>query len=105
MPGLRSAYELRTVTTLLKITVTRSGGIAGITTTASIDTGSLDPYRKHAIEAIVARAKVAEADSGMMMPDAFQYDVTVTDDSGSRTMRFHGDPCPAAELFSAIRKI
>ena len=88
----------------MRITVIRSGGIAGMTTTASIDTASLDSYRAHAINAIVARTTAAVSDSGTMTPDAFQYDVTITDDSGSKTMRFHGDPCPAADLFRAIRR-
>ncbi|HET9343477.1 MAG TPA: protealysin inhibitor emfourin [Candidatus Eremiobacteraceae bacterium] len=87
----------------MKVSITRSGGIAGITTTASTDTGSLDAYRAHAIEAIVARMTAAASDSGAMMPDAFQYDVTITDDSGSKTMRFQGDPCPAADLFRAVQ--
>jgi len=86
----------------VKITITRSGGIAGITATASVDTGSLDAYRAHAIEAIAART-ISAPDPGAMMPDAFQYDVTITDDNRSRTMCFHGDPCPAADLFRAIR--
>jgi hypothetical protein len=88
----------------VKITITRSGGVAGITTTASVDTESLDAYRAHAIEAIAARTTSA-SDPGAMMPDAFQYDVTITDENRSRTMCFHGDPCPAAELFAVIRKI
>ena len=74
-----------------------------MTTTASVDTESIDAYRAHAIEAIVARTIAAVSDSGAMMPDAFQYDVTITDESGSKTMCFHGDPCPAADLFRAIR--
>lgn len=86
----------------MKVTVTRSGGVVGTTMTASVDTGSLDAYRAHAIEAIVARTAAA-SDHGAMMPDAFQYDVTITDASGSRSMCFHGDPCPAADLFRAIR--
>jgi len=87
----------------MKITVKRSGGFAGITTTASVDTGSLDAYSAHAIEAIVARTTTAVSDPGAMLPDAFQYDVTITDASGSKTMCFHGDGCPAADLFRAIR--
>lgn len=86
----------------MKVTVTRSGGIAGVTTTAAVDTGSLDAYRAHAIEAIVAQATAA-TDRGAMTPDAFQYDVTIVDETGSKQMCFHGDPCPAADLFRAIR--
>ena len=86
------------------ISITRSGGIAGTKTTATVDTDSLDPDRAKSIKAIVAQTRSA-SDRGSMLPDAFQYDVTVTDDEGSRSMRFHGDPCPAAELFAAIRQI
>ena len=89
---------------VVKVTVTRSGGIAGATTTASVDTDALDADKAKKIEAIVARTSAA-SDQRAMVPDAFQYDVTVTDDKGSRSMRFHGDPCPAAGLFAAIRKV
>lgn len=88
------------------VTVTRSGGIAGTKATATVDTDSLDTARAKSIKAIVAQTRSASAsDLGMMVPDGFQYDVTVTDDEGSKSMRFHGDPCPAAELFAAIRQI
>ena len=86
------------------ITITRSGGVAGTRTTATVDTDSLDPDRAKSIMAIVAQTRAA-SDRRTMMPDAFQYDVTITDDEGSKSMRFHGDPCPAAELFAAIRQV
>jgi len=86
------------------VSITRSGGIAGKTTTATVDTDSLDPGRASSIKAIIADTRSA-SDHGTMMPDGFQYDVTVTDDEGSKSMRFHGDPCPATELFAAIRNL
>ena len=73
-----------------------------MTTTATVDTASLDAYRAHAIESIVAQATAA-TDHGAMTPDAFQYDVTIVDATGSKKLCFHGDPCPAADLFRAIR--
>jgi len=86
------------------VSITRSGGIAGNTTTATVDTDSLDPDRAKSIKSIVSDARAA-SDHGTMMPDGFQYDVTVTDDEGSKSMRFHGDPCPATELFAEIRNL
>lgn len=86
----------------MKVTVTRSGGVAGTMTTASVDTDDLAAGQADTIRTIVAQA-AATKDRGTMMPDAFQYDVTIGDDAGSKTMRFHGDPCPAAALFAAIR--
>lgn len=88
----------------MKITVTRSGGIAGSITTASIDTDDLAPHQADAIKSIVARVSAAP-DRGTMMPDAFQYDVSIDDKQSPETMRFHGDPCPATALYAAIRSL
>ena len=88
----------------MKITVTRSGGIAGTIATATVDTDDLPPDRAAAITAIVERTTATD-DRSAMMPDAFQYDVTIEDDNGTKSLRHYGDPCPAAALFTAIREM
>ena len=88
----------------LKITVTRSGGIAGAIVTATIDTAELAPDQARTIETIVAHT-ISSSDGPATMPDAFQYDVTIDDGSDPRTLCFHGDPCPASDLFAAIRRL
>jgi hypothetical protein len=71
----------------VRIDVVRSGGFAGRTTRASVDTASLDPERAAAIQEALARADLAElaerSSPGRARPgrgaDRFQYDVTVRD--------------------------
>ena len=88
----------------MKITVTRSGGVAGAIVTAKVDTADLAPDQARAIEAIAAKA-ASSTDHSEMMPDAFQYDVTIDDGGDPRILCFHGDRCPASELFGAIRRL
>jgi emfourin len=88
----------------MQITVTRSGGIAGALLTATVDTDDLAPDQAGAITSIASETAAA-TDHGTMMPDAFQYDVTIVDRAGTKTMCFHGDPCPASALFAAIRDV
>jgi hypothetical protein len=71
---------------------------------ASVDTDVLPADQASAIKEIVDRASVA-TDHGTMVPDAFQYDISIADAGGTRSMRFLGDPCPAADLFAAIRNL
>ena len=88
----------------MKITVKRSGGFAGITSAVSADTASLPSEQAAKINAIVSQVTSAQ-DSGTMMPDAFQYDVDIEDETGSKSLHFSGDPCPAAVLFNTIKAL
>lgn len=67
----------------MKVTVRRSGGFAGMTHQFILDSATLPPHDADELRRLVAAATAAVSRSaGPPQTDVFQYDVTVTDDSG-----------------------
>jgi hypothetical protein len=66
----------------IRIDLVRSGGFAGVSLAASLDTGRLPPEEARAVTELVDRvdfaALAARAASPSRVPDAFQYDLTVS---------------------------
>jgi hypothetical protein len=88
----------------MTITIERSGGFAGLTTTAEVRTETLPAADAQRLEGL-ARAL---PDSGGGPPegmDLYQYDVTVADADGSRTVRFYGEPNPATALIDEVFRL
>ncbi|MEJ2871842.1 protealysin inhibitor emfourin [Actinomycetospora sp. OC33-EN08] len=75
----------------MRVTVVRSGGVAGMVTTTTLDAADLDDPRTAELRSLVAACSFRER-SGPVAPalrDGFAYEVTVHDDDGSsRGVRF-----------------
>ena len=81
----------------MRIEVQRSGGFAGLTRSASVDTSRLPAEEAHSIEAAVRGLGLESAGrqsaSAQPRPDGFQYDVTI-EDGGERRQLMLRDPTP-----------
>lgn len=92
----------------IEVTVTRSGGFAGIETRAAVDTAHLPPNRAAELRSLVGRADPARlADRLARLPDdsrgrdRFHYDVAIR--VGEDVHRFSvGEPAVPAELKALI---
>jgi len=75
----------------MKVSLRRTGGFAGLTLRSEIDASQLEPKKSAELERLVERLPADHqpraAAAGRTMPDAFQYEVTVDDGSGPRTLR------------------
>lgn len=85
----------------MKVSVVRGGGLAGITTTTTLDVIDLSPQ-----DAKVLRAKVAAAaitgphPRSAAQPDRFAYELTVDADGERRTLR-----CGEADLSPQLQEL
>jgi hypothetical protein len=85
----------------VRITVTRTGGIAGVRLAAEVDTAQLDPAVGASVEQAVARLLGAPgADAGVPPhPDAFTYRIARADDpSGPAAVLHEGRVPPELRL-------
>jgi hypothetical protein len=87
----------------MKITITRSGGLLGSTQQAEVHTELLEPQEALRIEN-AANALLPSTSSEPSGADLFQYDITISDAEGSRTLRYYGDPNPASSLIESVFK-
>ncbi|MFC5065296.1 protealysin inhibitor emfourin [Actinomycetospora atypica] len=75
----------------MRVTVVRSGGIAGMVTTTTVDAADLDGPGADALRSAVSGCSFRER-SGPVAPavrDGFAYEVSLADDDGStRQVRF-----------------
>jgi hypothetical protein len=72
-----------------RVELTRSGGVAGITVRASCEAAELSPDEADMLQHLMVRAAsepAQPASSGGA--DRYQYDLTVTDSEGQRTLSF-----------------
>jgi hypothetical protein len=76
----------------MKVTVVRSGGLAGMVTTTSVDAADLPDDVAESLRRTVAASSFAEPEPGNdAVRDGFAYEVSVTGDDGTRRVRFgHG---------------
>src|SRR5436305_1968833 len=76
----------------MKVTLRRSGGFAGLNLRSEIDASQLGAKESSELQRLVSRLpagqppRPAEA-AARPMPDAMQYEVTVDDGNGPRTLR------------------
>ncbi len=91
----------------MKVTIVRGGGIAGISTTTSLQSTALSPERARELEQKVRDAGLlgaGGADAGSSPapasapphPDDLLYSITVEADGGERTARFTDSALPPA---------
>jgi hypothetical protein len=79
----------------VQLTVVRRGGIAGVAVRATLDTAALAAAERDAIEEAVQALPFGEAAPPPRRPDAFRYEVTVTEAGRDRTAELHEDALPA----------
>lgn len=66
----------------MRVSVKKSGGIAGLKVRAEIDSEQLSPKQEREMKDLVERADLFDQPAkpgGKSMPDQFQYEVTVED--------------------------
>ena len=84
------------------IRVERSGGFAGLTTHAEVDSSQLSAKQAHELQQMLAAAQPfaqKSRDSGAM-PDQYQYDITVKD--GGREQTFTTNDAAASEELQSL---
>src|SRR5438094_702337 len=118
MPGSRSAcygskpyfavaaWRTPGFTSRMRVTMTRSGGFAGIRSSTTIDSARLSPEKASELVALVHAAKVfelpAETPSTDKQRDRFQYEIVVEENGRTQSARF-GEQAGSAELQSLLR--
>ena len=93
----------------------RGGGIAGLVSTASVDTTDLDDEHAALLRARVAEARNADGTlraptdpAGTTAPDEYSYEVSIEDDDGtSHRLRSSDTTLPAGvrELVDLVRTL
>ena len=82
----------------MRVSVTRSGGFAGITRTTTADTNRLAPSDQQQLLALVRQAGLAGAAASQSQaapqPDRFSYTVTVDDQGRKRSADFSEQSLP-----------
>src|SRR5204863_347467 len=82
---------------VMKISILRGGGLAGIVTRTELDAQRLPPDAARTLERLVASAgpleEPAQVASEASLPDELQYEVTLEDEHGRQTAHF-GDAPP-----------
>jgi hypothetical protein len=83
----------------MKIFIQRSGGYAGISETLhDVDTADLDPASATELEKLALGAEAAAKSAAAAQPvgaDFLKYEVTLSDDHGSRSWTIVDDDSPA----------
>jgi len=82
----------------MKVTVERSGGVAGVRRSFTVDAASLAPDRAGELHRLVAAADLATFPENPTplagRPDRFVYRLTVEDESGARAVTLSEDSAP-----------
>lgn len=81
----------------MRIVCERSGGFAGLTTRAEVDTAHLSPADARKLKQMVEESRLLEqpARAADLMPDQYQYDLTIED--GGRTHTVQTNDAAASE--------
>jgi hypothetical protein len=91
----------------MEITVRRTGGFAGVTRTARVQTHALDPGDADQLHALVRDADLPAVASKPSGADRFQYEIHV-DDRGSNQHAIVHDgamPDPVRRLVSRVEEL
>ena len=86
------------------VTVTRSGGLGGLTLRGELDTTTLSPAERAAAEAAFTRLP-AGSRTPPAGPDRFQYDIAVTTDDGATRRATVHEPDVPAELRDLLERV
>jgi hypothetical protein len=87
----------------MKIVIQRSGGYAGISETLhDVDTADLDPASAAELENLALGAEAAAAAAQSVGADFLKYEVTLSDDHGSRSWTVVDDDSPALDPFRRL---
>jgi Emfourin len=78
----------------MQIVVKKTGGYAGTTETANIDTSSLEVGRAREIERLADEAATARPRAEAVGADLIRYEVTIKDDGKTRVLTFVDDGNP-----------
>jgi hypothetical protein len=82
----------------MRISLTRTGGLAGMRRTATVDTAALDPSRAEALERLFRQAELEGPSSAPARsrpaPDRFRYTLTVEEAGQQRTVQFGEEGAP-----------
>jgi hypothetical protein len=96
----------------LKITYERSGGVAGITKRAVVDTAALDPAQRGEWEALVRDASFFSLPGALpaanpQARDAFSHTVQVEEGGKAHTVSIPGTPAagPLRELVNRLQSV
>jgi len=94
----------------MKVTVERSGGFAGITTTFSADDATLTPSEKQQVDKLMESSKInkgttSNKDDNKGAADYFVYRITVEKDDGNSQTLEVNDMTMDASLRSIIKSI
>jgi hypothetical protein len=80
----------------MRISLTRTGGLAGMRRTATVDTANLDRSRAEALERLCQQAEI-EGRSPVRpdkAPDRFRYTLTIEEAGRRRTVNFGEEDAP-----------
>jgi hypothetical protein len=71
----------------MRVVLRRSGGFANIPSTREIDSADLTPGESAELSRLIAGAELNTSSDMRAWPDAFQYELTIENDSGTHTYR------------------
>jgi hypothetical protein len=91
----------------MKITVRRSGGFAGLTRSATVQTEDLDRPQAEHLHALVREADLPAVSSEPSGADRFQYDIHVRDDDEEHSVVVHEGamPDPVRRLVDRVQEL
>jgi hypothetical protein len=75
----------------MRISLTRTGGLAGMRRTATVDTAALDPSRAEAFEQLLRQVELEGLSAPVrspQAPDRFHYTLTIEEAGQRRTVHF-----------------
>lgn len=70
----------------MRVEIVRSGGLAGVRIRCRIDTGELAPEEASQVEAALRQLPFGRPAPQASHPDAFQYQITVSDDGTEQSV-------------------
>jgi hypothetical protein len=81
----------------MRISLTRTGGLAGMRRTATVDTATLDRSRAEALERLCQQAEIESGSAPVRTgkaPDRFHYTLTIEEAGRLRTVNFGEEDAP-----------
>ncbi len=81
----------------MRISLTRTGGLAGMRRTATVDTATLDRSRAEALERLCQQAEIEGRSAPVRpekAPDRFHYTLTIEEAGRLRTVQFGEEDAP-----------
>jgi hypothetical protein len=86
----------------MRLSLVRTGGLAGMRREATLDTERLEPSRAAELRRLFADARLADlapaVSEGTGSPDRFRYTLTIEEGGRKHTIRFGEDDAPEPAL-------